>query len=148
MHTFVLTRPRPFRLSLSTKGWSHDQSEQDVKDFFEESLVIHRRDTSVYKTKIKAIWWSFHIEHITNPRDISEEGSWTRRWSNYYVEEEVAQHGSNRGVWSAIANQPVARSGTEVHQDWWRVQRLVTMPQFFLDRGSTKNKGSIKLNNP
>jgi hypothetical protein len=64
---YIQSAPRPFRLSLSTKGWSHNQSEQDVKDFFEESSVIHQRDTSVYKIKIEAIWWSFHIEHITNP---------------------------------------------------------------------------------
>jgi hypothetical protein len=29
--------------------------------------IVNRRDTSVYKTKIEVIWWSFHIEHITNP---------------------------------------------------------------------------------
>jgi hypothetical protein len=33
----------------------------------EESPVTHRQDTSVYKKKIEAIRWSFHIEHITNP---------------------------------------------------------------------------------
>jgi hypothetical protein len=48
---------------------SHDQSEQDVNDVYwiEENSVTHRWDTSIYKTKIKVIGWSFHIEHITNP---------------------------------------------------------------------------------
>jgi hypothetical protein len=49
------------------KDGSHDQSEQDVKDFFEESSVTHRWDTSIYKTKIESRGWYFHIEHITNP---------------------------------------------------------------------------------
>jgi hypothetical protein len=51
------------------KDESHNQSEQYVKDFYwiEESPVIHRWDTSVYKTKIEAIGWSFYIEHTTNP---------------------------------------------------------------------------------
>jgi hypothetical protein len=51
------------------KDGSHDQAEQDVKDFYwiEESPVTYGRDTSVCKTKIEAIGWFFHIEHITNP---------------------------------------------------------------------------------
>jgi hypothetical protein len=49
------------------KDEDHDQSEQDVKDFFEESSATHRRDTSMYKIKIETIWWSFYIKHITNP---------------------------------------------------------------------------------
>jgi hypothetical protein len=32
-----------------------------------------------------------------------------------------------------VDRQPVARSRTDVHQDWWRVQGLVTTPQFSLD---------------
>jgi hypothetical protein len=38
-----------------------------VWKIFVESLVIHRRDTSIYKTKIEAIEWFFYIKHITNP---------------------------------------------------------------------------------
>jgi hypothetical protein len=39
------------------KDGSHDQSEQDVKDFFwiEETPVTYQRDISVYKTKIEVI---------------------------------------------------------------------------------------------
>jgi hypothetical protein len=87
-------------------------------------------------------YWTHH-----KSCDISEEGSRLRRSSNYYVEEEVIQLSSNKGVWSAIVNQPVARLGTEVHQDWWHVQRLMTIPQFSLDWGSTKDEGSTKQNN-
>jgi hypothetical protein len=51
------------------KNESHDQSEQDVKDFYwiEENPVTYRQNISVCKTKIKDIGWYFHIEHITNP---------------------------------------------------------------------------------
>jgi hypothetical protein len=48
---------------LVLKDESHNQSEQGVI-FFIESPVIHRWDT---KIKIEAIWWSFHIKHVTNP---------------------------------------------------------------------------------
>jgi hypothetical protein len=51
-----------------------------MNDFcwIEESPITHWWDTSVYKTKIEAIWWSFHIEHITNPvmsmkKDVEQE---------------------------------------------------------------------------
>jgi hypothetical protein len=45
-----------------------------------------------------------------------------------------------------IVNQPVAWSGTEVHQDWWRAQGLVTIAQFFMDQGPTKDEGSTEQN--
>jgi hypothetical protein len=58
----------------------HDQSQQNVKDFYwiEESSVTHERYTSVYKTKIEVIGWYFYIEHITNPvtsmkKDVEQE---------------------------------------------------------------------------
>jgi hypothetical protein len=66
------------------KDGSHDQSEQDVNDFYwiEESSVTHRWDTGIYKTKIEDIWWYFHIEHITNPvtslkKDVEQEDETT-----------------------------------------------------------------------
>jgi hypothetical protein len=46
------------------KDESYDQSEQDVKDFY---WIEESPDTSVCKTKIEVIWWSFHIEYNTNP---------------------------------------------------------------------------------
>jgi hypothetical protein len=44
-------------------------TKQDVKDFYwiEESPVTYGWDTSVCKTKIEVIWWSFYIEYIINP---------------------------------------------------------------------------------
>jgi BMFP domain-containing protein YqiC len=52
------------------------------EEFFEESLVTHQRDTSVYKIKIEFIGWSFHIEYITNPvtsvkKDVEQENKAT-----------------------------------------------------------------------
>jgi hypothetical protein len=113
---------------------SHDQSEHDVKDFFENKLSY---PSTRYQRSHRVIfsYWRHH-QH----RNISEEGCRTRRWSKYYAKDEVAHLGLNRGVWSVIANQLVARLRTKVHQDWWRVQGLVMIPQFSLDRGPLKMK--------
>jgi hypothetical protein len=85
-------------------------------------------------------YWTHH-----EPHDISKEEWRIRIWSNYYAKDEVTQLGSNRGVWLAIANQPVARSGTEVHKDWWHIQELVMISQFSRG-GVTKDEGSTKQN--
>jgi hypothetical protein len=108
--------------SLSTKGWKSRPIRVGCEGFFEESSVTHRRDTSVHKTKIEAIGWYFYIEHITNPLTS--------------VKKYADQLGPNRGVWSLITNPLVAWSGTEVRQVWWRVQGLVTIPQFLLESGA------------
>jgi hypothetical protein len=95
------------------KNGSHDQLEQDMEDVEQKDIaisIVNWWDTSVYKTKIEVIGWSFHIEHIVNP--------------------------PNRDVQSVIANLPVARSGIEVHQVWWRAQVLVTTPQFLPKPGA------------
>jgi hypothetical protein len=82
--------------------------------------------------------WTHH-----QPHDISEEGSWTWRWSNYSIKSEVDQLGPNRGVRSVIVNPPVAQSGTEVPQVWWRVQGLVTTP-----RRPTEDQRPNRQDNP
>jgi hypothetical protein len=55
-----------------------------VNDFYwiEEIPVTLRRDTGMYKTKIKVIWRSFYIEHITNlvtsvKKDVKQEDETT-----------------------------------------------------------------------
>jgi hypothetical protein len=126
------------------KDGVHDQSEQDVNDFLKKKLSYpptryQRVQDKNWSHMVIFLYWTHH-----KPCNISEEGYWIRRWSRYYVEDDVAQLDSNRGAWSVIANQPVALSRTEVHHDWWHVHRLVTIPWFFLDRGFTKDKRSIK----
>jgi hypothetical protein len=81
------------------------------------------------------LYWTHH-----QPRDINEEGCWIGRWNNYSIKNEVDLLGTNRGVRSVIVNLPVARSGTEVHKVWWRVQGLVTTPQFLPESGPTENQ--------
>jgi hypothetical protein len=98
-------------------------------------MTYHRIQDKNWSHRVIFSYWTHH-----QPRDTSEEVCRTRRWNNNYAEDEVAQLGLNRGVRSVIANQPVTRSETEVHHDWWRVQGLVTISQFSLDRGPLKTK--------
>jgi hypothetical protein len=85
----------------------------------------HSKDKKKWSQHVMCLYWT-----PFQPYDFGDEGSRTRKWSNYYAEYEAGQLGPNRGVRSAIANQPVARSKIEVCQDWWYVQELVTIPQF------------------
>jgi hypothetical protein len=127
------------------KNESHNQPEQGVKDF----LLKAQLSTDEIPAYTRQNWSHFVIfSYWTHHqiRDINEEGCRIRRWSSNYAEDEVAQLGSNRGVQSVIANQLVARSRTEVHQDWWCVQGLVIISQFFLNQGPTKDEGSTKQN--
>jgi hypothetical protein len=70
-----------------------------VNDFFiEESRVTHRRDTGVYKIKIEAIGWSFHIEHITNPMTSVKKDTEQEDEATILSKTEVDQLSPNRGV--------------------------------------------------
>jgi hypothetical protein len=115
---YIQSAPCPFRLSLNTKGWKSRPIRTRCERFFLRKLSYppmryQRIQDNNWSHRVIFSYWTHH-----QPGDISEEGSRTRIWSNYYVEEEVVQLGLNRGVRSAIANQPVAWSGTEVQHDW------------------------------
>jgi hypothetical protein len=70
--------------------------------------------------RIEDIWWSFYIEHIANPATLVKKEA-THEDETTILSKTVDQFGSNGGVQSVIYSPPVARSGTEVHQVWWRV---------------------------
>jgi hypothetical protein len=101
------------------KDGSHDRSKQDVNDFLDWRKLSYQ--PSRYQRIQDKNWshivifsyWTYH-----QPRDISEEGCRTGRWSNYSIKSEVDQLGLNKGVRSVIVNPLVVRSRTDVHQVW------------------------------
>jgi hypothetical protein len=100
------------------------------------------------RLKLKVIGWSFHIEHIINPvtsvkKDAEQEDEATIMLK---MKSLILFRTERSDRWLPIST--AAWSRTDVHQDWLRVQGLVTIPQFSLDLGPTKDKWSTKKNSP
>jgi hypothetical protein len=113
---------------LKTPWWNSSVTQQCWKKcchkYSQPTGYQHIQDKN-WSHRMIFSYWTHH-----QPRDISEDGCRIGRWSNYSIKNGVDELSLNRVVRSVIANPSVARSRTEVRQVRWRVQGLVTIPQF------------------